>query len=96
MTAAQEYDSVRSTADTESVYDGRTIPAGMEGAVLDAKPDGSILAEFAFAPQTADSLPELERTSREKSMPGNRWPCPNASGFKAKWLSVGSALGCTA
>lgn len=52
---AQEYDSVRSTADTESVYDGKTIPAGMEGAVLDAKPDGSILAEFAFAPQTADS-----------------------------------------
>jgi hypothetical protein len=55
MTAAREYDSVRSTADTESVYDGRTIPAGMRGAVLDAKPDGSILAEFAFAPQTADS-----------------------------------------
>jgi hypothetical protein len=27
----------------------------MEGAVLDAKPDGTILAEFAFAPQTADS-----------------------------------------
>jgi len=55
MAAAREYDSVRSTADTESVYDGRTIPAGMTGAVLDAKPDGSILAEFAFAPQTADS-----------------------------------------
>ena len=55
MTAAQEYDSVRSTTDTESVYDGRTIPAGMRGTVLDAKPDGSILAEFAFASQTADS-----------------------------------------
>jgi hypothetical protein len=55
MTAAEEYDSIRSTADTESVYGGRTIPAGMRGAVLDAKPDGSILAEFAFAPQTADS-----------------------------------------
>ncbi len=55
MTAAREYDSVRSTADTESTFDGRTIPAGMMGAVLDAKPDGSILAEFAFAPQTADS-----------------------------------------
>ena len=55
MTEAQEYDSIRSTADTESVYDGRTIPAGMRGAVLDAKPDGSILAEFAFSPQTADS-----------------------------------------
>ncbi|HEY1702280.1 MAG TPA: hypothetical protein VGG75_21450 [Trebonia sp.] len=55
MTAAQECDSIRSTADSESVYDGRAIPAGMRGAVLDAKPDGSILAEFAFAPQTADS-----------------------------------------
>jgi hypothetical protein len=55
MTAAQECDSIRSTAGTESVYDGRTIPAGMRGAVVDAKPDGSILAEFAFAPQTADS-----------------------------------------
>jgi hypothetical protein len=32
MTAAQEYDSIRSTADTESVYDRRTIPAGMRGA----------------------------------------------------------------
>jgi len=55
MIAAREYDSVRSTADTESTFDGRTIPAGMEGAVLDAKPDGSILVEFAFAPQAADS-----------------------------------------
>jgi hypothetical protein len=55
MTAAREYDSIRSTAGTESVYDGRTIPAGMRGAVLDARPDGSILAEFAFSPQTADS-----------------------------------------
>ena len=55
MAAAEEYDSVRSTADTESVYDGRIIPAGMRGAVLDAKPGGSILAEFAFASQTADS-----------------------------------------
>ena len=36
-------------------FDGRTIPAGMEGAVLDAKPDGSILVEFAFALQAADS-----------------------------------------
>ena len=55
MTAAQEYDSIRSTADTESVFDGRTIPAGMRGAVLETWPDGGILAEFAFTPQTADS-----------------------------------------
>lgn len=55
MIAAREYDSVRSTADTESTFDGRTIPAGMEGTVLDAKPDGRILVGFAFTPQTADS-----------------------------------------
>ena len=54
MTTAREYDSVRTTTDIVS-DDGRTIPAGIRGAVLDAKPDGSILAEFAFAPQTADS-----------------------------------------
>ena len=55
MTAAQEYDSVRSTADTESTFDARTIPAEMGGAVLEARSDRSILAEFASAPQTADS-----------------------------------------
>ena len=55
MTTAREYDSIRSTADTESTFDGRTIPAGMRGAVLDSKSDGTILAEFTFAPQTADS-----------------------------------------
>jgi hypothetical protein len=37
------------------IFDGRTIPAGMKGTVLEARPDGSCLAEFAFAPQTADS-----------------------------------------
>jgi hypothetical protein len=26
----------------------------MKGTVLEARPDGSCLAEFAFAPQTAD------------------------------------------
>lgn len=43
------------TADAESIFDGRTIPAGMKGTVLEARSDGSCLAEFAFAPQTADS-----------------------------------------
>ena len=52
MTAAQEYNSVRTTTDIVS-DDGRTIPAGMRGAVLDARPDGTCLAEFAFTPQTA-------------------------------------------
>jgi hypothetical protein len=55
MTAAREYGLIRTTADTESIFDGGTIPAGMQGTVLEAKPDGSCLAEFAFAPQTADS-----------------------------------------
>jgi hypothetical protein len=36
-------------------FDGRTIPVGMKGTVLEARPDGSCLAEFAFAPQTADT-----------------------------------------
>ena len=40
MTAAREYDSVRTTTDIVS-DDGRTIPAGMRGAVLDARPDGT-------------------------------------------------------
>ena len=55
MTAAKEYGLIRTTAATESIFDGRTIPVGMKGAVLEARPDGSCLAEFAFARQTADS-----------------------------------------
>jgi hypothetical protein len=55
MTVAREYGLIRTTADTESIFDGRTIPAGMKGTVLEARPDGSCLAEFAFAPQTADN-----------------------------------------
>ena len=55
MTPAKQYDSVRTTADTESIFDGRTIPAGMEGMVLEALPDGACLVEVAFAPQTSDT-----------------------------------------
>jgi hypothetical protein len=55
MTAAREYGLIRTTAATESSFDSRTIPAGMKGTVLEARPDGSCLAEFAFAPQTADT-----------------------------------------
>jgi hypothetical protein len=54
MTVARRYDSVRTTAATESLFDGRTIPAGMEGVVLEVWPDGTCLAELAFRPQTAD------------------------------------------
>lgn len=54
MTAARPYDSVRTTAAAESLYDGRVIPAGMRGAVLEVMPDGTCLVELAFRPQTAD------------------------------------------
>ena len=54
MTAVREYGLIRTTADAESIFDGRTIPAGMKGTVLEARSDGSCLAEFAFTPQTAD------------------------------------------
>ena len=55
MTAVRENGLIRTTADAESIFDGRTIPAGMKGTVLEARSDGSCLAEFAFVPQTADS-----------------------------------------
>jgi hypothetical protein len=55
MTAAREYGLIRTTADAESIFDGRTIPAGRKGTVLEARSDGSCLAEFAFAPQTVDT-----------------------------------------
>jgi hypothetical protein len=54
MTAAKQNDSVRTTATVESLFDGRIIPAGMEGVVLEAKPDGTCLVELAFRPQTSD------------------------------------------
>jgi hypothetical protein len=37
-----------------SLFDGRTIPAGMEGTVLEVMPDGTCLVELAFKPQTGD------------------------------------------
>lgn len=54
MTAARQYDSVRITSAAKSLFDDRTIPAGMEGVVLEAKPDGTVLVELAFTLQTAD------------------------------------------
>ena len=54
MTAARQFDSVRLTVPAVSIFDGRTIPAGMEGAVLEVMPDGACLVELAFRPQTAD------------------------------------------
>jgi len=55
MTEPRQLDSVRSTADRKSIFDDRTIPAGMRGAVLETWPDGTILVDFAFAPQTDDT-----------------------------------------
>jgi hypothetical protein len=54
MTAARQGDSVRTTAAAESLFDGRAIPAGMEGVILEAKPDGTCLVELTLTPQTAD------------------------------------------
>jgi hypothetical protein len=55
MEAAREYDTVRTTAAAESISDGRAIPPGMHGTVLDARADGTCLVELAFTPQTADA-----------------------------------------
>ena len=54
MTAARQYDSVRTTAPAASLFDSRTVAAGTAGAVLEVLPDGNCLVEFAFRPQTAD------------------------------------------
>jgi hypothetical protein len=54
MTAARQYDSVRTTAAAESIFDGRTIPAGAEGMVLEARLDGACLVEVTLTPQTDD------------------------------------------
>lgn len=53
MTVARPYDLVRTTAAAGSLFDGRAVPAGMEGVVLEAMPDGTCLVELAFSPQTA-------------------------------------------
>lgn len=52
MTAARQYDSVRTTAATESIFDGRIIPPGAQGMILEARPDGTCLVEVTLTPQT--------------------------------------------
>jgi hypothetical protein len=54
MTAVRQYDSVRTTEPAVSLFDGRTVPVGTVGAVLEVLPDGNCLVELAFRPQTAD------------------------------------------
>jgi hypothetical protein len=55
MTTAKQHDSIRTTAAADSLFDGRTIPPGAEGTVLEAKPDGTCLVELVLTPQTADA-----------------------------------------
>jgi len=54
MTAARQFDSLRITVPALSLFDGRAVPAGMGGAVLEVMPDGTCLVELAFRAQTAD------------------------------------------
>ena len=54
MTAAMQNGLIRTTAEVESIFDSRNIPAGMQGTVLEARPDGSCLAQFAFMPQLGE------------------------------------------
>jgi hypothetical protein len=55
MTTARQNESVRTTAAAESIFDGRAIPPGAEGTVLETKPDGTCLVELVLTPQTADA-----------------------------------------
>lgn len=54
MTGARQFDSVRLTAPAVSIFDSRTVPAGMAGAVMEVLPDGTCLVDLAFRQQTAD------------------------------------------
>jgi hypothetical protein len=54
MTVAKPYDVVRSTADVQDLHEDRTIPAGSEGTVVEAKDDGTVLVDFELEPPTED------------------------------------------
>jgi hypothetical protein len=62
MNAARQNDSVRTTAAAESIFDGRTIPAGTDGMVLEARPDGTCLVEVTLTPQTASHDGDFAQT----------------------------------
>jgi hypothetical protein len=53
MTSAAQHDLVRTTLVAASLFDSRSIPAGMEGTVLDARRTGPAV-ELAFTAQTAE------------------------------------------
>jgi hypothetical protein len=54
MASARHYDSVRTTVNAGSLLDRRSIPAGTEGVVLEARPDGTCLVELAFTAQSTE------------------------------------------
>jgi hypothetical protein len=54
MSAARACDPVRTTAVAQSLFDGRLIPAGMEGVILEIMADGTCLVELVLTPQTAN------------------------------------------
>jgi hypothetical protein len=54
LTPAAQFDVVRTRVVADSLFDSRSIPAGMQGTVLETRPDGSCLVELAFRPQTAE------------------------------------------
>lgn len=53
MTPPREGDLVRLTAPAGTLFGAAVIPAGADGVVLMAWPDGACLAEFALRPQSA-------------------------------------------
>jgi hypothetical protein len=53
-TPVAQFDVVRTTVVAASLSDSRSIPAGMQGTVLETRPDGSCLVELTFTPQTAE------------------------------------------
>jgi hypothetical protein len=48
------HDPVRTTTETDSVFECLIIPAGAEGTVLETMPDGSCLAELQLLPPTGE------------------------------------------
>jgi hypothetical protein len=52
MTAAKQLDLVPRKVAAESIFDGRIIPASVEGTVVEARADGTSMAEVALTPQS--------------------------------------------
>lgn len=66
MTAARACDWTRTTAAAVSLFGGRAVPAGLDGVVLAAMPDGTCLAELVVTPRTGTAIscsPSLPQAS---------------------------------